>query len=200
MYMTRLDVERGSRTAADLLGNAQKMHAEVCHLAASSRRDSNLLYRVADSSVYVSSDGPLDIKRARPGIRLGATRDLSEWIDQFTEGDVFRFDLLAAPACKKARDGFKNSQRVTIDDPEARMNWLMRQAEKHGFEIIGVEERGGDTVSGYQPKRGKRFKLRGYRYIGVLRITNPEKFRAAIREGIGPEKAYGFGMLMVIPA
>lgn len=36
-------------------------------------------------------------------------------------------------------------------------------------------------------------------FEGILTITDVEKFKEALKEGIGKKKAYGFGMLTVIP-
>lgn len=39
--------------------------------------------------------------------------------------------------------------------------------------------------------------LRVLRMTGVLRVTDAEAFRRGYENGIGPEKAYGLGMLML---
>ena len=36
----------------------------------------------------------------------------------------------------------------------------------------------------------------GYHYQGLLQITDSERFRHAIRKGIGSGRAYGLGMLL----
>ncbi|MGA3325329.1 MAG: type I-E CRISPR-associated protein Cas6/Cse3/CasE [Terriglobia bacterium] len=44
---------------------------------------------------------------------------------------------------------------------------------------------------------GKR--LRSVRYDGILEVTDPDKFRNTLLRGIGPGKAFGFGLLSVAP-
>ncbi|MEW6230411.1 MAG: type I-E CRISPR-associated protein Cas6/Cse3/CasE, partial [Bacillota bacterium] len=42
-------------------------------------------------------------------------------------------------------------------------------------------------------------KLRSVRYDGVLRVKDPTLFKKALFGGIGPGKAFGFGLLSVAP-
>ena len=42
-------------------------------------------------------------------------------------------------------------------------------------------------------------KLSRVAYEGVLRVQDIEVFRNALMQGIGRKKAYGFGMMTVIP-
>ena len=46
---------------------------------------------------------------------------------------------------------------------------------------------------------GKGQRLRSVRYDGILEITDPDKFRNTLLCGIGPGKAFGFGLLSVAP-
>ncbi len=49
-------------------------------------------------------------------------------------------------------------------------------------------------------KKGMRqVKLNKVVYEGKLKIIEREKFIKTLKEGIGREKAYGFGMMTVIP-
>ena len=45
----------------------------------------------------------------------------------------------------------------------------------------------------------KHVKLNKVVYEGKLKIKDREKFIKVLKEGIGREKAYGFGMMTVIP-
>ena len=49
-------------------------------------------------------------------------------------------------------------------------------------------------------KQGKRnIKLSCVSFEGALKITDVDKFRVALTEGIGREKAFGMGLLTAIP-
>ena len=47
------------------------------------------------------------------------------------------------------------------------------------------------------PAKGQR--LRSARFDGILEVTDPAAFAATIAAGIGPAKAFGFGLLSVAP-
>jgi CRISPR system Cascade subunit CasE len=65
-----------------------------------------------------------------------------------------------------------------------------------------------DTVQGWRPggtsAEGRpsraRLTFEGLTFEGILEVADPERFAAAMRAGIGPAKAYGYGLLSIAPA
>lgn len=53
--------------------------------------------------------------------------------------------------------------------------------------------------AGARPPRA-RLSFEGILYEGILEVADPERFATAVRQGIGPAKAYGYGLLSVAPA
>ena len=48
--------------------------------------------------------------------------------------------------------------------------------------------------------RAKRdLTLFGVRFDGVLAVTDPDALTGAVRQGIGPAKGFGFGLLSLAP-
>jgi len=47
------------------------------------------------------------------------------------------------------------------------------------------------------PTKGQR--LRSVRYDGLLEVLDEERFRESLLSGIGPAKAFGFGLLSIAP-
>ncbi len=87
-----------------------------------------------------------------------------------------------------------------VDADQLRLEWLQRKAEHGGFELVPV--RAGSDISDvriipedrvFGSKRKKTFWP--VLYDGHLRIKNLEQFRETLATGIGPAKAYGFGLL-----
>ena len=80
-------------------------------------------------------------------------------------------------------------------------DWLARKADTAGFL---VEKDSTVVQSGHvyvnKTGDGKGQNLFAVRYDGFLKVTDPTRFRQALIQGIGPAKAYGFGMLSVAPA
>jgi CRISPR system Cascade subunit CasE len=80
------------------------------------------------------------------------------------------------------------------------MKYLLDRSEKNGFiineEEVNVVERG--YVEFKKPKN-KSIRLVKVVYEGILTIKDVDIFRNILINGIGKKKAYGFGMITVIP-
>ncbi len=127
---------------------------------------------------------------------------------QFETGEHLRFRLLANPTKKietlskeqrLAKVPKRHGKRVPVDAVDL-SNWLSRRGDRSGFciEDDPTIQLGYIYVnSGREVGSGHR--LRSVRYDGLLQVTEPENFRAVLATGIGPAKAFGFGLLSVAP-
>jgi CRISPR system Cascade subunit CasE len=127
-------------------------------------------------------------------------------------GKRFRFRLLAN-AVKRARrqsmhrDGKPIQEkwagkRIGINGDEKSLRyWIDCRAGDAGF---AVEEltlaHPGYAYASKTHEAGAGRRLRSVRYEGMLKITDADKFRQALAHGIGPAKAFGFGLLSIAPA
>lgn len=133
--------------------------------------------------------------------------------EAFWNHPAYRFSLVANPTKKVRSDSrgnlLKNSRRVPILYREDRvegeknqpglLSWLARKGEQHGFSI--VPEQVKTIPRPRQPfiKKGAAGIHAATEFAGVLTVTDPEAFRKAALNGIGPAKAFGFGMLCLSP-
>lgn len=62
------------------------------------------------------------------------------------------------------------------------------------FNTISAPE---GTIYGSKNKKQRKLTFYSVIFDGVLEIVNPSLFIEALRNGIGPAKAYGFGLLMI---
>lgn len=201
MYLTKLMIPLTNRAAAMTLGDCQKMHRLVSGFFGEERQQAHVLYRTnaagGSIQVYLYSDHPV---LALPDwVQLAGQRDLSDWLKAMKAGECLGFDLLTSP-CKKVSQGEngRNSQRRILREPQQRLDWLQRKAEQNGFQILNVQElEQSHSYGKHSRDKGGSMYLDAYHYQGTLKITDPEQFILALREGIGPGKAYGLGMLMV---
>jgi len=71
--------------------------------------------------------------------------------------------------------------------------WLSQKAEKHGFRVLSV------FAQGYQQHHFKKrqISLATLDFEGVLQVTDPDKFRQTLFNGLGRAKAFGCGLMMV---
>ncbi|MCY2952893.1 MAG: type I-E CRISPR-associated protein Cas6/Cse3/CasE [Planctomycetota bacterium] len=133
-------------------------------------------------------------------------------------GEQFRFRLLAHPTKrppmskeqwqeKKAAGEHIKRPRLQLtwkpdEDPaQVFKGWLEERGTNAGFKLRQVDvsqlgyvyfNKGGIGAEGR--------RLRSVRYEGVLEVTDPPRFLAALTSGIGPAKAFGFGLLSIASA
>ena len=96
----------------------------------------------------------------------------------------------------KACVGKKNKGRHVYfanGDWRARRAWLDTQAAQNGFEIITVHITDKREVIG----KANPFSVDSTTFTGALKVTNQEKFSAALNRGIGKCRTFGFGFLTI---
>jgi CRISPR system Cascade subunit CasE len=98
---------------------------------------------------------------------------------------------------KTGPDGTKrHGRRVPVRDDEERLRWLARHAEPAGFEFDESEVRVTE-VAATCGRGGKSVTVGGALFEGALIVRDADRFVRAIEAGIGPAKAYGFGLLSI---
>lgn len=204
MFMTCVEIKRLHPSARQALADCCDMHRNVIRLFASSddpisRNEEQVLFRVAEQqnriNLYITSKKLPDLSKA--GWLMAdqcRQRNMQPLLDAFSAGQVFGFDLLAHPSKKTKGDG-KNSARVFLRTPEERLLWLTHQGEKYGFRILNLQE--DEPYDVYGKRSTGKISLRVVRLKGQLQITDADAFKAAYQNGIGPEKAYGLGMMLL---
>jgi CRISPR system Cascade subunit CasE len=81
-------------------------------------------------------------------------------------------------------------------------NWWKKQGERCGF-VLAVDDSGLSKLqtSAYQwhalPNKGKRAGFSSVDFMGALKITDVEKFKKTLFDGIGRSKVFGCGLLMI---
>ena len=122
--------------------------------------------------------------------------------DAFLAHDRYRFQVRANPTVKRVvwdeSAGFrKNGRRTGIYDANALRAWIERKGQQSGFEVL--ECSAGPAMQSYFVKDARRGKHISVDFQGVLRVNDFATFEKAFHAGIGPAKAFGFGLLMLQP-
>ncbi len=124
--------------------------------------------------------------------------------EEFFAHRRYRFSLLANPT-RKVRvdhpDGSrkKNGRRVPLSRREDLVAWLARKAADGGFRFDPATLRTIPRGREYFHKDGTHGLHSAVEFQGILRVTDPARFRETFRRGIGPAKAFGFGLLVLAP-
>jgi CRISPR system Cascade subunit CasE len=171
--------------------------------------DVGFLYRIdprAGGSVVILVQSALmpdwDYAFHNAGNLLAARPEAKPFNPSFEVGQVLRFRLTANPTKtidhKSAAEGYrKNGRRVRVRNDQL-VEWLTRRAERAGFAVedgtLAVQP-GFVYVNKTRDDKGQR--LFSVRYEGQIRVVDPDCFRKTLFAGIGPAKAFGFGLLSV---
>lgn len=132
------------------------------------------------------------------------TKSVGEVYAGLKAGRLLRFRLRANPTrkidTKSDPDGKRrNGRRVTVGGPAEQVEWLARKAEACGFQIIQASL--ASTGSGERVYSSRmNHSLQGAVFEGCLVVRDPGRFRESLVKGIGPAKAFGYGLLSIGPA
>lgn len=179
-----------------------------------------LLHRLdnkGDSIVlYVQSTVEPEWHRLSPGYATRAdAKPIHRLYSAISNGDRLQFRLAANPTKRAGKndDGntkFKDEKkrrRIDIRTEDGRIKWLARKGEECGFRLCRVTSTDGTASVETSIGRSLTFKHEKGRvtlgsavFEGVLEVTDADAFRNTITNGIGPGKAYGFGLMSVARA
>ena len=120
---------------------------------------------------------------------------------------VGKSDERAAAKFKPSENG-KNRRRVELRTDDEKIEWLRRKGLDAGFRLANARIK--ETVANVAAVAGGKIKSRrsdadkpmtfgAATFEGILEVTDAEKFRQSLKQGIGTGKAYGFGLLSVAP-
>lgn len=152
-----------------------------------------------------------------------ACKSLHGLYDLLQTGDHLSFRLRANPTRRTSGSDSRVGKRVAILGGDAQIEWLHRKGEQGGFSLrtvraqVGLPEREMPiaTPGVYDVLARDATLLRGWKrraeqqhnlifgsvlFDGDLRITDVQRFREALVQGIGSGKAYGFGLLSIAPS
>jgi CRISPR system Cascade subunit CasE len=140
------------------------------------------------------------------GYLLAAAPEVKSFDPHFQVGQMLRFRVLANPTrriSKNSKDSKGNpvqekwiGKRVPVPSNQL-VEWLSRRAEKAGFSLVqeSITVQPGYIYWKMPHKDGKR--LLCARYDGILQLADPVRFQEALVGGLGPGKAFGFGLLSI---
>ncbi|BCX83025.1 CRISPR system Cascade subunit CasE [Methylomarinovum caldicuralii] len=216
MYLTRLTLldHPDLRAIVQQLGDAYREHQMLWRLfdpAPDAGRD--FLYR---RDVHLGRPRYFILSRRPPVNPLGLWRidPPKPFAPKLQAGQKLAFLLRANPVVRRSRErhdvvmdckkriGWSSmpaEQRPALPKliRVSGLRWLQRQARDHGFRFRPAQVR----VDGYRQHRTRRgsraIHFSTLDFTGILSVTDPELFRKALLQGIGPAKAFGCGLLLV---
>lgn len=193
LYLTCYDIDR-SRLALGWLANRYRVHQR---LRMAYREEPRLLYRIEElnsrTRILAQSSTMPDWQDAFGDFAVLAGEPVVKALDllQLEKGRYYRFRLVANPVVTR------NGKRLGLFDEKDQLDWINRQMERSGAMLkecfvrqIGLER------SEKNPAKEKSTQTHyAVEYNGVIWVEDPAALAGRIAEGIGPAKAYGFGLM-----
>lgn len=146
-------------------------------------------------------------------------KSVDEQYGRLAPGMRLAFRLRANPTRKidtrSGPDGERrNGRRVELRREEEQLDWLRRKGADCGFDVVEArarpapgsraarpgEQTGTRSTQGEAGVERARLTFAAVLFEGELEVRDVARFRVALAKGIGPAKAYGFGLLSVAPA
>ena len=214
MFLSKLLLNPRCRDAWRDLGAPYELHRTLARafpteLGTDYRARHGVLFRI-EPMAYAGDQPTVLVQSARepdwhelPEAYLQSAR-VNAFSPAFSAGQFLLFRVVANPTKKVTEPGQRQGRRVALldasptDDLTPARSWLVRKGEQHGFRVaytttqdfwLGVS-RGARVVKSALP-------LYGVRFDGLLEVTDPVHLTEALKRGIGPAKAFGFGLLSV---
>ncbi len=207
-YISRVEIDIGNRRKISELTHLGTYHnwVENCFPDEFAvRKRSRKLWRIdqlkGKSYLLIVSQNEPDIKRLETfGVAgTGQCKDYNPFLQSLKNGQRVSFRLTANPvrAAKQTGQRGKILPHITA---EQQLEFLEKRAERLGFTLVDdsyqIVQRDFPIA---KMSNGKVIRLVRAIYEGSLIIENIDIFRRTLTEGVGKEKAYGFGLMTVVP-
>lgn len=206
MYLSKISWKLAGKSTYQLVSDCYELHRNIMsafpNTDGNAREKFNVLYHLMindDQAVLlVQSTVEADWLKGFGGITRDVfikKREIPSAFYDFKNGEPFWFKLVANPSKKIACDGKTNSRRVFLIKDVEQMEWLKRKSEQSGFSLIEEQIKIRQLDNSYGRKKGIVFQK--VEFEGMLRVCNEHLFEQAFCKGIGSEKAFGCGMLLI---
>lgn len=215
LYLSRLRLDPRRHVVQRALANSQHLHQQVMSAFSDAggqgREAYGVLFRV-ETDPATGTPALLVQSVVRPNWAQSAAgsllvagseatcKDVSTAYAGIIAGARLRFRLRANPTRRvhaTQRDDRLAGKRVDLRTDDQRQEWIKRKLVDAGCELADCVIRDEPAQRG--AREGKRLTHGAVIFDGILRVADPPLLQAAIRLGVGPGKAYGFGLLSVAP-
>lgn len=211
MFLSRMRLDLSLRKTMMALASPKLLHGAVERAFSMSPHRSRKLWRIdhLNGRCYLLLLSAVEPDLTSAVTQFGLpdegweTKDYAPMLARITNGSEWRFRLTANPTVRKsAHDRPHRGSLYAHITVEHQRLWLADRAEKHGFHLR-------DECFDVVHNRWERFRKGGaddkmvtllsVDYEGLLTVSDADLFRRVLTEGIGRGKAYGMGLMTVIP-
>lgn len=208
MYLTRMELDTKRRNTMRWMASPSMIHGTVESAFSGARERHLWRMDTLNGKVYllILSETVPDLTEAVKayGVDLPQSwqsKNYGTLLDRVTSGSRWRFRLVANPTVSvQEKPGKRGSVKacIKLDD---QYKWLLDRADRHGFSVQPNAFQIADTrwhIFEKGTTERHRVSLFSATYEGALLVTNGEKFKEMLTNGIGRGKAYGMGLMTIV--
>lgn len=221
MYLSRVEIDSNNRAKTQDLTHLGAYHNWVeqsfpTEVAAGERQ--RHLWRIDQLSgrrylLVLSAEKPDVEKLSTYGVQgTVMTKSYDHLLSTLQAGQLLRFRLTANPTHTITKPNERQGRVMPHITIERQREWLVDRAEKAGFKLIkstSAENPDGSTIWSFDivsrewpelhRRMGRGIRLSQVTFEGLLQVSDVTAFRETLTKGIGREKAFGMGLMTVIP-
>lgn len=129
------------------------------------------------------------------------SKDYSSLLNNLEEGNRLRFRVKLNPvkSLSSGKASGKRGRVIPLVTDDQQREFLIDRSSQRGFTVkedeFTIVNKGFELLK----RKGKELKVVSATYEGMLYITDPDQFKETLISGFGKKKAYGFGLLTVLP-
>lgn len=209
MYISRVEVDVKNRKKIKNLSHVAAYHSWVEDSFPKEKKLENRtrkLWRVDTLNnktylILVSQEKPNFSCLEKYGVEGTAeSKQYDTFLNSIKNGDRYRFRITLNPVISLSQGSGNKSlikPHVTI---EYQRKYLIDRSIKNGFELdeneFSIVERGYEN---FYKSGQKKVRLVKATYDGILTVKSADLLKDVLTKGMGKKRAYGFGLMTVIP-
>lgn len=157
--------------------------------------------------IVLSENKPDFEKLEKYGVKNTAeSKSYERLLDSIKPGMRARFKVELNTVYSTAQNAEKRKRGRVVPVPHEKLGeFFFDRTEKNGFSVneneFAITNIGKKLFlrKKEEEEKGTKVNLVSATFEGILTVTDAEKFRETLVSGIGRKKAYGFGLLTIIP-
>lgn len=203
MYISRVMLDTRKRETVKAFANREMLHGALSRCFNGEYR--KVLWRIDDREsnpalIAVSGEVPYlgGVQEQFGDARINPeTKDYDRYVGSMRKGMELRFRASVNPVIRKNGTNIPLNLRQSEEHPFCARDWFVREIQEHGGIIVDAEDMSHETA--YFRKSGTNIPIFIVTYEGILRVVDEDAFKGMLTNGIGREKAYGCGLITVLP-
>lgn len=209
MYLSRVEIDYKDRLTSKELNHLGAFHNWVEQSfpkELEQNKRSRKLWRIdilqnRSYLLILSEDKPdLDMLEKYGVKGTGETKEYDDFLNSLENGNRMRFRVVLNTTKSKSDRSLKRGKVIPLTSEEDQIKYLLDRSENNGFKLdpndFYLVRSGFEKILKHGEKKLELIKAE---FQGELTILDKDKFKETLTKGIGKKKAYGFGMMTVIP-